>query len=147
MSRERLAAGPDQELQAAPAALALAAVVAERVAARQQARQIVADAQAALRHSLGDRRGGPSSLDPEGVPAMTFPIPRSPFPTMEHPGGKTPMQIAQELADAAMAASEEGIRAAMAAAEKAIEAANEAARLADEAAAEAVRRAAEANAK
>jgi Xaa-Pro aminopeptidase len=57
------------------------------------------------------------------------------------------MEIAQELADAAMAASEEGIRAAMKVSQRAVEAAAEAARRADEAAEQAVQRAAEANAR
>jgi len=114
---------------AATAALASAAgvaVAAGRQAARQQAQKILADAQAALRHILGERNDGSSSPAPEGVPAMTFPIPPSPFPTPDRPGGKTPMQIAQELADAAMAASEEGIRQAMMVSQQAVEAAAEA---------------------
>lgn len=78
---------------------------------------------------------------------MTFPTPLPSPPTPDNPGGKTPMQIAQEMAGAAMAASEAGIRAAMAVSQQAVEAASEAARRADEAAEEAVRRATEANAR
>lgn len=141
---------PGEDVQAATAALALSAgkaVAAGRVAARQQAQQILAEAQAALRHILGDRDGGTPSPAPEGVPAMTFPTPL-PSSTIPQPsGGKTPMQIAEELAAAAMAASEEGIRAAMAVSQQAVDAAAEAARRADEAAEEAVKRATEANAR
>lgn len=67
---------------------------------------------------------------------MTFPTPLPGKPTPAHPAGRTPMEIAQELADAAMAASEEGIRAAMKVSQRA-----------DEAAEQAVQRAAEANAR
>lgn len=76
---------------------------------------------------------------------MPFPTPLPSPPDGGHPHRKTPMEIAQELADAAMAASEEGIRAAMAASQRAIEAANEAAQQADAAAEAAVRRATEVN--
>jgi ABC-type branched-subunit amino acid transport system substrate-binding protein len=127
--------------------MAGAAVAAGRVEARQQAQKILADAQAALRHILGERADDSPSPAPEGVQAMTFPTPLPPHPKPVHPSGKTPMEIAQELAEAALAASEEGIRAAMAVSQQAIEAANEAARRADQAAEEAVRRAAEANAR
>ncbi|WP_409460023.1 hypothetical protein ACK1O1_10480 [Stenotrophomonas maltophilia] len=143
-------AAPEDGVPAATAALASAAgvaVAAGRLAARQQAQQILADAQAALRHILGGHRDGAPSPAPEGVPAMTFPTPLPSPPTPDNPGGKTPMQIAQEMADAAMAASEAGIRAAMAVSQQAVEAASEAARRADEAAEEAVRRATEANAR
>ncbi|MGF6416816.1 hypothetical protein ABH900_000277 [Stenotrophomonas sp. AN71] len=126
------------------ASAAGAAVAAGRLAARQQAQTILADAQAALRHILDGRSQRPPSPAPEGVPEMTFP---TPLPTPGRPGGKTPMEIAQELAEAAMAASEEGIRAAMAVSQQAMEAANEAARRAELAAEEAVRQAAEANAR
>ncbi|MBH1392980.1 hypothetical protein I5U25_08670 [Stenotrophomonas maltophilia] len=67
---------------------------------------------------------------------MTFPTPLPGKPTPAHPAGRTPMEIAQELADAAMAASEEGIRAAMKVSQRAVEAAEQA-----------VQRAAEANAR
>nr|WP_258010228.1 hypothetical protein [Stenotrophomonas maltophilia] len=123
------------------------AVAAGRLAARLQAQQILANARTALRHILGEHNDGSPSQTPEGVPAMTFPTPLPSSPSPDRPGGKTPIEIAQELADAAMAASEEGIRAAMAVSQQAIAAANEAARRADEAAEEAVRRATEANAR
>ncbi|MBY6280697.1 hypothetical protein HRE58_10630 [Stenotrophomonas maltophilia] len=78
---------------------------------------------------------------------MTFPTPLPGKPTPARPAGKTPMEIAQELADAATAASEDGIRAAMEVSQRAVDAAAEAARRADEAAEQAVQRAAEANAR
>ncbi|WP_232289627.1 hypothetical protein [Stenotrophomonas maltophilia] len=137
-------------VQAATEALASAAgeaVAAGRLAARQQAQKILADAQAALRHILGERSDGAPPSSPAGAPTMTFPTPLPGTPTPAHPAGKTPMEIAQALADAAMAASEEGIRAAMEVSQRAVEAAAEAARRADGAAELAVQRAAEANAR
>ncbi|HHA2857828.1 MULTISPECIES: hypothetical protein [Stenotrophomonas] len=137
-------------MQAATEALATAAgaaVAAGRMAARQQAQKILADAQSALRHILGERDDGVPPSSPAGAPTMTFPTPLPGMPTPAYPAGKTPMEIAQELADAAMAASEKGICAAMEASQRAVEAANVAARRADEAAELAVQRAAEANAR
>jgi len=145
------APAPDGDgVQAATEAFASAAgaaVAAGRLAARQQAQKILADAQAALRHILGERSDGVPPSSPAGAPTMTFPTPLPGKPTPAHPAGRTPMEIAQELADAAMAASEEGIRAAMKVSQRAAEAAAEAARRADEAAEQAVQRAAEANAR
>lgn len=135
-----------QEGTAEPLADAVrAALDADRQAARAHADQILADAQAALRRMLAVRNGGPPSLTPDGDQPMPFPTPLPPLPDRGHPQHKTPMEIAQELADAAMAASEAGIRAAMEASQRAVEAAAEAAQQADAAAEEAVRRAAEAN--
>lgn len=78
---------------------------------------------------------------------MTFPTPLSGTQTPAYPAGKTPMEIAQELADVAVAASDEGVRAGMAVSEAALEAAAEASRRAEQAAELAVQRAAEANAR
>ncbi|WP_457319724.1 hypothetical protein [Stenotrophomonas sp. P5_B8] len=126
------------------AAAAGDAVVAGRQAARLQADQILASAQTALRHLLGARAGGHPSSSPDGAIPMTFPTPLPSPPDGGRPPHKSPMEIAQELAEAAMAATEQSIRAAMEASQHAIEAANEAARRADAAAEDAVRRATEA---
>ena len=128
------------------ASAAGAAVAAGRLAARQQAQKILADAQAALRHILGSAvTVFPSS--PAGAPTMTFPTPLPGKPTPAHPAGRTPMEIAQELADAAMAASEEGIRTAMKVSQRAVESRRRGRAMRGQAAEQAVQRAAEANAR
>lgn len=115
-------------------------------AARAQAEQTLASAKAALSHMPGAGVGASPASAADGDSPMPMPAP-APGPAPPEDGRtprRSPMQIAQELADAAMAASEQAIREAMAASQQAIDAANDAIRRADAGAEEAVRRATEA---
>lgn len=105
--------------------------------------ETVADARPAL--TASDDLNTAATSTPSGAPTMTFPIPPDDRTAVARAAGKSPMQIAQELADAAIAASEEGVRSAMEVLQRAVEEANEAVRRAEEQAEQAVKRANEAS--
>lgn len=108
---------------------------AGQATAGSQARQTTAPPAQPRRPSTPSPSPSPNDAHPMSSPTPPPPPPEAHMPHI------SPMEIAQERVDAAMAATDEAVRRAMAVSQQAVQAANEAARCADAAAEEAVRRA------